>query len=141
MSHNRGYRNRIVIDTNVYLSRFLRPTSVPGRAVERALETDIPLLSAVILSELRDVLTRPKFARYVDLNEAEPFLLRIIDAAQQIDGHTRIEACHDPRDNKFLELAVDGHADLILSGDQDLLVLRTFRGIPIVNPTQYLAED
>jgi len=134
-------RSRIVIDTNVYLSRYLRPTSVPGRAVERALERDITLVSLPTLLELRDVLNRRKFSRYVNQSEASPFLNRVAGAAEQIEVLSQIEICRHPKDNKFLALAVDGHADLILTGDQDLLVLNPFRGIAVVTPMQYLAED
>ena len=133
--------SRIVIDTNVYLSRFLRPTSVPGRAVERAMKRNITLVSTSTLIELRDVLSRRKFARYVDPREAEPYLSRITSAAEHIEVLSKIEACRHPKDNKFLELAIDGRAHLILTGDQDLLVLSPFRGISIVTPAQYLAED
>ena len=134
-------RSRIVIDTNVYLSRYLRPTSVPGRAVQRALERDITLVSLPTLLELRDVLNRRKFSRYVNQSEASPFLNRVAGAAEQIEVLSQIEICRHPKDNKFLALAVDGHADLILTGDQDLLVVNPFRGIAVVTPMQYLAED
>ena len=136
-----GPGSRIVIDTNVYLSRFLRPASVPGRAVERALKRDFILVSTPTVLELRDVLSRRKFARYVDPREAGPFLSRIRSIAEHIEVVSRIEACRHPKDNKFLELAVDGRADLILTGDRDLLTLHPIRGIPIVTPMQYLAED
>lgn len=49
-----------------------------------------------------------------------------------------IAACRDATDDKFLELAVSGHADCILSGDADLLVLNPFRGIPIINPATFV---
>src|SRR5271165_1660088 len=100
-------RSRIVIDTNVYLSRYLRPTSVPGRAVERALERDITLVSLPTLLELRDVLNRRKFSRYVNQSEASPFLNRVAGAAEQIEVLSQIEICRHPKDNKFLALAVD----------------------------------
>ena len=51
----------------------------------------------------------------------------------------RIVACRDPTDDKFLELAVSGNADLILSGDKDLLTLHPFRGIPIVTPAAFVS--
>jgi len=54
---------------------------------------------------------------------------------------TTIRVCRDPRDDKFLELAVDGRADLILTGDSDLLTLHPFRGIAILTPAQYLEPD
>ena len=49
-----------------------------------------------------------------------------------------IAACRDPKDDKFLELAVSGRADLIVSGDQDMLALNPFRGIPIVTPAAFV---
>jgi predicted nucleic acid-binding protein len=49
----------------------------------------------------------------------------------------RITACRDPRDDKFLELAMGGHADVIVSGDADLLALDTFRNIPIITPAAF----
>ena len=49
-----------------------------------------------------------------------------------------IHASRDPKDDMFLELAVNGNADVIVSGDQDLLALTPFREIPIVTPAGYL---
>jgi predicted nucleic acid-binding protein len=51
----------------------------------------------------------------------------------------RIVACRDPTDDKFLELAINGHADLIVSGDADLLALNPFRHIPIIPPADFVA--
>ena len=53
----------------------------------------------------------------------------------------RITACRDPKDDKFLELAVNGHADLIVSGDADLLTLNPFQGTPIVTPADFVVRD
>lgn len=50
-----------------------------------------------------------------------------------------VRACRDPKDDKFLELAVNGRADLIVTGDRDLLDLNPFRDIPIIAPAEYLA--
>ena len=55
-------------------------------------------------------------------------------AAELVRITERIAACRDPTDDKFLELAANGRADLIVSGDTDLLALNPFRGIPIVTP-------
>jgi predicted nucleic acid-binding protein len=49
-----------------------------------------------------------------------------------------VKGCRDPKDDKFLEIALNGHADLIISGDKDLLDLNPFRGIPILSPAGYL---
>jgi putative PIN family toxin of toxin-antitoxin system len=109
--------------------------------VERAFAADVPLVSRATLLELQAVLLRDKFARYVDRRDIDPFLNYISETAEQISTHSTIRACRHAKDNKFLELAVDGQADLILTGDQDLLALHPFRGIAIITPMQYLAED
>ena len=59
-------------------------------------------------------------------------------SAELVSITERITACRDPTDDKFLELAVSGHADLIVSGDGDLLSLNSFRGIPIVTPAIFV---
>jgi len=59
-------------------------------------------------------------------------------AAERVVIVERIVACRDSTDDKFLELAVNGHADLILSGDKDLLALHPFRGMPIVTPAAFV---
>ncbi len=59
-------------------------------------------------------------------------------AAELVTITERIAACRDPTDDKFLELAVNGYADLIVSGDGDLLALNPFRDIPIVTPAVFV---
>ena len=129
---------RIVIDTNVYVSRFFWPDSIPGQAVVRAVREDQTLMSASTWMGLRHVLQRPKFARYTRPGLLEPYLKLVRAAAEPVDPSIRIRACRDPRDDKFLEVAVNGHADMILTGDNDLLDLHPFRGIDIITPVAYL---
>jgi putative PIN family toxin of toxin-antitoxin system len=133
--------SRIVIDTNVYLSHLMPPASVPSRALLRAWRHDLPLVSSATLEELENTLNKAKFAKYFRPLQIAQFLEEIDAVSVRIGVQSSIQACRDPKDDKFLELAVDGHADLILSGDRDLLILSPFRGIPIVSPMQYLAED
>jgi predicted nucleic acid-binding protein len=61
-------------------------------------------------------------------------------AAESVAIIERIAACRDPNDDKFLELAVNGRADLIVSGDRDLVALNPFRGIPIVTPAIFVQD-
>jgi uncharacterized protein len=68
-------------------------------------------------------------------------LAQLSEVAEPVVVRTQIRACRHPKDDKFLELAVDGQVDLILTGDQDLLTLHPFRGIAIISPTAFLAED
>jgi putative PIN family toxin of toxin-antitoxin system len=134
-------KQRIVIDTNVYVSRLLRETSVPGRAVGRAWREAITLVSSDTLDELREVLRRQKLARYFQPAKLDPFLAQVLELALYVRNPPSIRACRDPRDNKFLEVAVHGQADLILTGDRDLLDLNPFRRIAILTPAEYLEME
>ena len=132
---------RIVIDTNVYVSRALRGASVPGRAVDKAWLEAETLLSTATWTKLQIVLKRAKFAPYLRPEEVESFLAQVWGLAEHIPDPARIRACRDPRDDKFLEVAVHGRADAIVTGDQDLLTLNPFRGIAILSPAEYLEQQ
>jgi predicted nucleic acid-binding protein len=64
----------------------------------------------------------------------------VLAAAELVAISERIAACRDPKDDKFLELAVSGKAEVIVSGDGDLLDLNPFRGIPIVTPATFVRD-
>jgi len=66
------------------------------------------------------------------------FLAGLTLDAELVDVETRIVACRDPKDDKFLELAVSGRATCIVTGDSDLLVLNPFRGIQVISPHAFL---
>ena len=129
---------RIVIDTDVYISRALRPASVPAKAVDTAWLEATTLLSAPTWHELRIVLQRKKFERYIDPETLGAFLRTVWLYAEQVSIPTPILACRDPRADKFLEVAVHGRADLILTGDADLLALHPYEGIAILAPAEFL---
>ena len=122
---------RIVVDTNIFVSAALKESSWPGAVVRWVDAFDGPLKSASVEDQVIEVLQRPYFAAklppaYLDKVRrmfAEAALVTIVE---------RIAACRDPTDDRFLELAVNGRADLIVTGDLDLLALNPFRGIPIV---------
>jgi uncharacterized protein len=130
---------RVVIDTNVFISRLLLPDSVPGRAARLAIDSGIVLVSEDSLKELADVLGRPKLDAYLALKTRQQFFLEFEEIAELVPIVQRIRACRDPKDDKFLELAVNGRAELILTGDRDLLALHPFSGITIQSPADYLA--
>jgi len=132
---------RIVIDTNVYVSRYLRPDSVPGKALAKAWLESETLISLPTWDELRLVLRRKKFARYVEPETLEAFLRAVWHFAEEVSIPAPIRACRDPHDDKFLEVAVHGHADIILSGDADLQALRPFQGIAILSLAEYLHSE
>lgn len=129
---------RIVIDTNAIISAALFENSTPGQALALALRRGDLLLSLATLAELSEVLRRPKFARYVTPAESEEFLATLVERATFIEIRDEIIACRDPKDDKFLEVAVNGSADCIVSGDADLRILHPFRGILILSPDEFL---
>lgn len=134
-------RERLVIDTNALVSRLLVPGSVPGRAVRKAIDEAQLLVSGATLEELAEVLARPKFDLYVTVGERQEFLRLIGRVAEVVPTVMTVRECRDPKDDKFLELALSGEADVIVTGDADLLVLNPFRGIPIMTPIAYLERS
>ena len=129
---------RIVIDTGVVVSALLLPRSVPRQAFDVAAARGRLLVSDETIAELDDVLRRPKFDKYVSETQRLEFLAALVRAAEVIVGVDVVTDCRDPRDNKFLELALSGRGSHIISGDSDLLVLHPFREITVVTPQSFL---
>jgi putative PIN family toxin of toxin-antitoxin system len=131
---------RVVIDAGVLVGAVILPRSVPRRAFERAVLSGMPLFSDATFDEVLDVVARPKFDRYHTLDERQLFLSKYLDFTDIIAVDCVIRACRDPNDDKYLELAVSGHATHIGTGDADLSALHPFRGIEIVSPQDFLAR-
>lgn len=131
---------RYVFDTNTLISAALLENSVSSRAFRRALQLGQVLLSSATLHEVAEVHQREKFNRYVKPREREKFLDALVARDRWIEPLEKIHAFRDPKDDKFLELAVEGSADCLVSGDGDLLVLNPFRGIPIQRPGTFLGK-
>ena len=131
-------RKRVVLDTNILISRLLSRHSVPAKAFDLAIVNHQILTSEATLIELADVLSRAKFDPYVTIGERQDFLRMFDRIAERIEVARPVRVCRDPKDDKFLELASDGEADVIVTGDDDLLVLDPFRGISILTPARFL---
>jgi uncharacterized protein len=127
---------RLVVDTNIFISAALTEASWPANTVRWVGRYGGLLKSAATEGELNMVLERPRLAARV-----APFFIedlrRILASAEAVTITERIAACRDPADDKFLELAVNGKADAIITGDLDLLSLDTFREIPIITPAAF----
>lgn len=130
--------NRFVIDTNVLISALLFKSLVPFRAMELAERQGIILYSEATLKELERVLNRPKFDKYLERAEKEIFLQKFITVSLLVNITETIAVCRDEKDNKFLELAVSGHANIIITGDLDLLELNPFQSIEILTPDRFV---
>lgn len=134
-------RLRTVVDTNTLVSALCFPGSVPRRAVDRANEDGYFLFSADTFREAQQVLERDRFDRYLTRDERRRFLHALAKKALFVEVTERIQASRDPKDDKFLELAVAAEAHVIVTGDRDLLVLSPFRGIPILEPAAFLQAE
>jgi hypothetical protein len=107
---------RCVFDTNVYVSALLASGSKPRMAIDRAMKSGKILISNEVLSELSGVLHRARFRRYLDENDIRLFLVALTVEAEWIEAIVPLSACRDPKDDKFLSLAVSGSATHIVTG-------------------------
>jgi putative PIN family toxin of toxin-antitoxin system len=110
---------RVVVDTNVLVSAVLLPRSMPRRAFDRILDHGSLLISIATVTELNDVLRRPRFNPYIHPDERLRFLATLVRNGELVEVTESVTDCRDPKDNKFLELALNGTAscsDLITWG-------------------------
>lgn len=129
---------RYIFDTNVIISALLFEEGKPAQALRAALANGEVLLSLDLLEELNEVLGRERFNRYVTSEEREEFLEAIVERAVLIEVVENVQECRDPKDDKVLELALNGKAQYIINGDKDLLVLHLFRGVGVVTAEEFL---
>jgi uncharacterized protein len=128
---------RAVLDSNVIVSG-LGWSGAPALIVEAVLADELVLVtSPPLLAELRRVLAYPKLAKAIPEG---PRLADLIEMSSVVVEPVSVfAAADDESDNRILEAAVDGAADYIVSGDEHLLTLGTFQGIPILTPGEFVA--
>lgn len=129
-----------VLDTNVIVSAILLKSSVARQAFNKAFEKGELLLSLATLEELNEVLRRKKFDKYILETERIEFLTALVHKCVLTEVNESVTECRDPKDNKFLELAISGNATCIVTSDNDLLVLHPFRDIPVLTPGSFLGS-
>lgn len=130
--------DRLVIDTNVLVSAAILALSVPRQAVEKVIDHGVLLFSESTLDELIRVLFRPKFDQYLRREGRAVFLAQLESVAEMVPTVQIVRECRDPKDDKFLEVALNGRADVIITGDTDLLRMHPWRGLAILSPAEYL---
>lgn len=133
---------RFVLDTNIIISSVLLPNSKPNTALKKAQQLGIIIVSPATWQELEAVLFRPKFNRYITVEERQKFLLDLSQTVEYIlEMSFTTDICRDPKDNKYLELAVNGQAESLITGDQDLLILHPFQSTNIVTVNDFLLSN
>jgi putative PIN family toxin of toxin-antitoxin system len=132
---------RLVFDCNVLISAALVETGTAARALDAAYAEHKLLLSEPTFDELVTRLARPKFRPYLGDASRTAFLEALSAAAQWIEIEGEPQGCRDPDDDKYLETAVRGSADAIVTGDRDLLDMHPFGGTSILSPADWLAGN
>lgn len=129
---------RYVFDTNTLVSASLFPNSKPDQALRKATETGFLFASDATIAEISEVLHRKKFDKYVSLEKRINFLNAYINFALKLSIDMLVQDCRDPKDDKFLDIALAASAQYIISGDGDLLVLHPYQNIQILTSAQFL---
>lgn len=133
----------IVIDTNVFISAALSPQGKAYQALEKAIDNFSLVQSKETYQELSERIYKSKFDKYISNKDRQLFLGVIKNNSQFVKVESQITSCRDADDNKFLELAIDANAELLLTGDKDLLALKSLSEYQnlIISPRQFLELD
>ncbi len=132
--------NRVVIDTNVFLSGLISTTSTPARVIDHVVASGRLIGTRDTLEELIATVFASKFDTFLSHAKRQVALDRLISLMEIVPVVRLVRACRDPRDDKFLEAAINGGADLLVTGDKDLLALRPFSGVEILTPAEFLTR-
>ena len=123
---------RLVFDTNILISGLMSVNSLPQEVFDHGTSQAILLMSDEVQSEIENVISRPKLQKYITLERRTRFLTELSKQVERVTINQQIRACRDPKDDKFLELAVCGEANYIITGDTDLLDLHPSQNISIL---------
>jgi uncharacterized protein len=128
----------IVIDTNVLISAGLLPQSKTAQALALAVEHFVIAQNQLTWHELETRIARSKFDRYFSDNGRLAHLVKIAQSMQHFEVAAAVSVSRDASDDKFIALAVDAGANMIISGDPDLKDVRTYQGIEILSPAYFV---
>lgn len=132
-------RSVVVFDSNLVVSAFLNPQGTAAQSLQIGLEHFDLACSKETLAELLDVLKRDKFDKYVSKAERAEKLETYALSVRFFDVSIDVTDCKDPKDNKFLALAITAKAKVLVSGDKrDLLSMHPYQGIAVVGLREFV---
>jgi hypothetical protein len=127
---------KVVIDTNIWISYLLG--GLLQRIDEKILSKEIKaVVSDETLKELSEVLSRPRFKNIFTAERIKELFSLLDSYAIVVSPSQKVSACRDEKDNFLLEVALEGKADYLITGDEDLLVLNVFHNTKIVRPKDF----
>lgn len=127
---------RVIVDTNCWIS-FLIGKRL-SRLVDLLSREYVQLIICnELLAEIRDVTSRPKFAKHFPSEEVESLIEFMQIIGEQVEPHSKIQLCRDESDDYLLNLAVEAHAQYLVTGDQDLLIIRKIEDCSIVDAVTF----
>jgi putative PIN family toxin of toxin-antitoxin system len=129
--------SRIVVDTNIWISFLISGSFARIENVLRS-QSAILLVSAELLDEFVSVASRPRLTKYFDRKDFEWLFSQLLELGESVHVISEVAACRDPKDNFLLALSRDGHADYLITGDTDLLMLQQFESTQIITLTHFL---
>ena len=135
-----NFARPVVVDTGVLVSAAIRPQSIPALALERALLHYEVYASLATFAELQTVLLRSKFDRYAGAAARQLFVQGLSQHLRMVEVTQQVTDCIDPKDNKFLALALAVSAEMIIASDPHLTQMHPWRGIPILPPAAFLVS-
>lgn len=130
-----------VVDTNVWISAALSKSGSPAQVVRYVLANGVPVLTRSTFDELQTRLWKPKFDRYLSMDQRKSILHDLSAAAMWVDVPTAIAAVassRDQDDDKFIHAALAAQAPWLVTGDQDLLTVAAQPGLQILTPAAAL---
>jgi uncharacterized protein len=134
---------RAVLDANVIISTLIQPKGASGQILTSLVDANSfeLIISPALLAELRRALSYPKVRKYIKFpkQDLDLWVASIELIAQPVDGNIRVHAvAEDPDDDKYIEAAVEGLAQFVVTGDKHLLSLKFYENIRIVTPRVFL---
>ena len=126
-----GQKNRVIIDTNLWISFLLSDKLLPLDKIISHHEIEL-IFSLELIDELVEVTQRPRFRKYFPIAYVQTLLEKLQARSTTIKVTSEIEICRDPEDNFLLALAKDSDAHFLLTGDNDLLVMGSFGNTKII---------
>jgi len=136
---------RLVLDTNVLVSAILSPGSISAKVLNWGEDNGVILYSDATLTEVLSVLGRSKFSKYIDPEDIDPedidgLSIRVKTVWLFVEILNQVQLCRDPKDDKFIDLALNGDASHLITGDNDLLVLNPIANTSVINPRNFWDE-